>query len=609
VTAPRYPIIRRKGFDPVIDPLISLAHAIYSNKGVYAFLLGSGLSTSAGIPTGWQITLELIRRVAAAEGVKDDLAGEAAAAWFRSEKGGEPDYSGLLDGLAATPDERRAILDGFIVPTTEEIAAGTKVPTAAHHALARLVVGGWVRVIVTTNFDRLMETALREVGVEPTVIASADDALGAVPLTHAGCVIVKLHGDYLDTRIRNTAAELAAYPDDLSRYLDRILDEFGLIVVGWSAEWDIALRDAIARCPSRRFTTWWTTRSHLGDHAKQIVAQRGAQVIVINDADHFLTALEQKVLAIAEVDRPHPLSAKVAVAELKRYLLDPMQKIRQNDLVFGEVAVAIDRVISATKDVPFDVDEFRRRVGAYEAAFSIVRPMVSIGARWCREPDEAMWCEVVRRTCHTYRMTAGLITWIELQKYAPMLTFYAVGLGAIAGGNYRLLRRLFEVRVRLDDERPAVESLLPYTAYSDHLGPPVWNLLTAPQTSDTPTSDRILNILAEEVSELAGDRGDLEILFDRFEILAAVSYAYQKTSSTEDPRQTGPLFPPGRWVRHRGAFVYSRHTPISAWFAEAEAQGAKWPPLTAGMFGGNHIRFLQFRAAFENWFKAVRHRL
>jgi hypothetical protein len=51
--------------------------------------------------------------------------------------------------------------------------------------------------------------------------------------------------------------------------------------------------------------------------------------------------------------------------------------------------------------------------------------------------------------------------------------------------------------------------------------------------------------------------------------------------------------------------VYSQHSPINAWFAEAEAQGAKWPPLTAGMFGGDYNRFLQFRAAFENWFKNV----
>ncbi len=107
-----------------------------------------------------------------------------------------------------------------------------------------------------------------------------------------------------------------------------ILDEFGLIVVGWSAEWDIALRDAIARCPSRRFTTWWAARGgHLTDRARDLIAKRQAQVVNIVDADGFFFDVEQKVLAIAEVDQPHPLSAKVVVAELKRYLPDPMQQI------------------------------------------------------------------------------------------------------------------------------------------------------------------------------------------------------------------------------------------------------------------------------------------
>jgi hypothetical protein len=33
------------------------------NKGVYALLLGSGISYSSGIPTGWGILKELCRRI------------------------------------------------------------------------------------------------------------------------------------------------------------------------------------------------------------------------------------------------------------------------------------------------------------------------------------------------------------------------------------------------------------------------------------------------------------------------------------------------------------------------------------------------------------------
>ena len=37
---------------------------MHSNPGAYAALIGSGVSVSAGIPTGWQVVLDLISKVA-----------------------------------------------------------------------------------------------------------------------------------------------------------------------------------------------------------------------------------------------------------------------------------------------------------------------------------------------------------------------------------------------------------------------------------------------------------------------------------------------------------------------------------------------------------------
>jgi hypothetical protein len=581
----------------MIDPLVSLAHAVYSSKGVYAVLLGSGLSRAAGIPTGWEITLELIRRVAVAEGVKeiDDL-----AEWYRETKGREPDYSALLDVLAATPEERRAVLHGFIAPKPQDVEAGIKVPTAAHRALARLAAAGYIRVILTTNFDRLTETALREAGVEPMVISSADDAAGAVPLPHAGCVVVKLHGDYLDTRIRNTPVELASYDPRLDQYLDRVLDEFGLVVIGWSGEWDEALRAAIARCPTRRFTTWWAARGgRLEDRARDLVAGRRAQVIAIEDADHFLSSLEQKVLSLEEMDRAHPLSAKLAVAELKRYLLDPQQRIRLHDLVFGEVHAAVARLDGITSIGEWTEQEFRRRVEAYEAASEILRPLATTGARWCREEDEPMWCEVVRRTCQSYRFTAGDLRWIELQAYLPLLTFYAVGLGATAGGRFGLLKQLFEMRVRLPEELSVVESLLPFRAFSE-LRDQVWDVLTAPRGSATPVSNRLVEIFGRELPDLTGDRADFEALFDRFEIMATLSCAHQRAPADFDPAQL--RFHPGRFASRLSRIGFGAN---QTWFDQADAERNGWPPLAAGLFGGSFERFSQLRAALVNFIRRI----
>jgi hypothetical protein len=72
-----------------------LAVSLLENKGVFAVLLGSGVSRAAQIPTGWEITLDLIKRVAAAQGVGEQ---PDWPAWYRKQAAQEPNYSVLLEG-------------------------------------------------------------------------------------------------------------------------------------------------------------------------------------------------------------------------------------------------------------------------------------------------------------------------------------------------------------------------------------------------------------------------------------------------------------------------------------------------------------------------------
>jgi hypothetical protein len=203
-------------------------------------------------------------------------------AWYREKFGGEPDYGVLLEAVAGTSSERRQLLRSYFEPSEEDRVAGAKVPTAAHRAIAQLAARGHIRVVLTTNFDRLLEQAMEAAGVTPAVISAADAIDGAMPLVHAPLTLVKLHGDYLDSRLKNTEAELGAYDRKLDLLLDRVLDEFGLVVCGWSASWDAALRHAIERCPTRRFTTWWAVRGELSPEASALVAQRRARVVPID---------------------------------------------------------------------------------------------------------------------------------------------------------------------------------------------------------------------------------------------------------------------------------------------------------------------------------------
>lgn len=133
---------------------------------------------------------------------------------------------------------------------------------------------------------------------------------------------------------RAVAALVAqGFVDGSNRLLDRIFDEFGLIVCGWSAEWDNALYAAIMRAPSRRFTTYWAAKGEITERARKLIDARAAREISIENADNFFSAVHEQVEAINEFSRPHPLSTQAAVTTLKRYLSEPRYRIQLSDFV------------------------------------------------------------------------------------------------------------------------------------------------------------------------------------------------------------------------------------------------------------------------------------
>jgi hypothetical protein len=62
--------------------MLPLAFSVHSGPGVYAVLLGSGVSPAASISTGWEVALDLISKLAATSGASDEAEADPAA-WFR----------------------------------------------------------------------------------------------------------------------------------------------------------------------------------------------------------------------------------------------------------------------------------------------------------------------------------------------------------------------------------------------------------------------------------------------------------------------------------------------------------------------------------------------
>lgn len=559
---------------------------MHTSPGVYALLVGSGVSSAAGIPTGWAITVDLVERVAVMEGA--DMGGDPEQ-WHRDRFGAEPDYSALLDQLGGTPAERQAIIKPYIEPSDDDRAKGLKVPTEAHRAIATLAARSTVRIIITTNFDRLIETALTDAGVDFDVIATVDMLKGARPVGTAQCVVIKLHGDYLDSRILNTADELAGYPPEFDVLLDRVLDEHGLIVCGWSAAWDPALRAAIARQPNRRYSTWWSTRGPLTADADRLLRSRGGTEIAGLDADECFGRLAGHLAALDEIDRPHPLTVAAAVAELKMYLPDPTKRIRLRDLVIGEA----NRVHEATSDAHLpvagssDADTLRDRTARQEAETATLEALFVTGCAWADDP--APFADALERIANSADPYGGNSYLLNLRRYPAVRCLYAGGIGALHTGRWGTLKALFYDRTfndaRGSNRAPLAIALSPWEVF----GVQEARWLPGQDRSYTPAAVHLFTTLRPVLRDLIPDDGRYVDTFDRFEYLhGLVVQDLDKQGHRTSFRAPVGCF---GW-RHKYWSPDDGGHPVGGELSKIiDGDTVTTEPLAAGMFGGDLGRY------------------
>lgn len=420
--------------------------AMHSQPGVHALLLGSGVSTGAGIPTGWGVVKSLAEKIATADDPHDTaahaLARETPEQWA-AERGITLDYSALLDQLAPHAPGRHGLLKEYFVPTDDERDREQKVPSPAHRAIAELVKHGYVRVIVTTNFDQLMERALTEAGVEFQLISRPEMVAGSSPLTHANATVIKLHGDYQDLDSRNTVAELTDYPPEWNQLLAEIFRDYGLLISGWSADWDKALVRALETAPVR-YQLYWDSRSAKGTVAAQLLAQRRGTTVPAADANTLFEELLASVQALETLAQP-PLTTAMAIARLKRALPDPVRRIELHDLVMASV----DEVIAAIRDIPVTTqpanDVLDLEITRLTAETMPLLHLLVEGIYHDVDGTHSeLWCDVLARLMSAYRHV-GFERWADLQHYPAMLAMRAMGIVAVHRGRPGVLIDLLTV--------------------------------------------------------------------------------------------------------------------------------------------------------------------
>lgn len=526
---------------------------------------------------------DLIRKVAK---VKNTEPTPGPVEWYTKEYGNVPSYSELLDKLSQSPEVRQGLLEGYFSPSDDEREEGLKLPTETHHAIARLVKNGFVKVIVTTNFDRLLEQALRDEGVDPVVVSTEEAASGIEPIAHLSCTIIKVNGDYQDTNLRNTPDELAEYGPAMTKLLNRVFDEFGLIVCGWSGEYDEGLRKCLLARTSRRYGSYWCHRGDIEESGQQIVDQQGFEKVEITSSDEFFQELADKVDALARYESgPHPLSAQVAVDTTKRLLEKQNVPIRLHDMLHDEISQTIETVTSDEFPLNADIDRerFRERCSRYEALSEVPVSIIATATFWSEGRVDDMIMQGLQRLANIRKeVSTRKVAYDDLLRYPGLLGLYAAGISALSRERYELAQQfMYEIEVgRLGREEFALRNLSPMKVFSHSS-----SLLEETEGKKTraPASKYLKQVLWPIVQPLIPSYEEYDMLFDEFEALLALELAHWSQKGQGGSSRIWP-----------GEFLYHRHGNAGTMFnilsKRLEDLGSNWPPIEAGFFDGSASR-------------------
>lgn len=259
-------------------------------KPCVTFLLGAGFSRSAGIPLAGEIVEDKLKPHFLLEGTPEPGPDDNAYAHYMRELNTPSDRAQVI----------RECIDEAVDPNTNR----TKI-NWAHLLLASMVNAGYVKYILTTNFDPLTVDALSLIGYPVRVfdLTASEFYLAG---TMAPGSIIYLHGQASGPVIANTVSETENVRTHLRIVFQDALSDSTLIVIGYSGASDPVLQELDGGFPHNfpNALYWVAYEDHLPHNdAMNLLSntRRGASLVRGHNADSFMREL---VLEHLKVDLP-----------------------------------------------------------------------------------------------------------------------------------------------------------------------------------------------------------------------------------------------------------------------------------------------------------------
>lgn len=269
-----------------------LAHKIkgLSKHPRFAFFLGAGASRQSGIITaGEMVTLfkeylfaERCPEQFVTEGAKEEwLRGQD---WYHLNRCSE--YSNLFEQFEPKEIGRQRYI--------ESIIEGHE-PSFGYVVLANLLARNYINTVITTNFDDLVYGACTSYTAMRPIVYAYGVLASEMRITAQRPKILKLHGDYLYSAIKNTDAETAVQDPNMSRQVTQVLSEYGLVVVGYSGN-DKSILEILSTISDKNDLYWCVVRgSDLSADVKNLLRDKGGFLVEVDGFDELMNEIRQVV--------------------------------------------------------------------------------------------------------------------------------------------------------------------------------------------------------------------------------------------------------------------------------------------------------------------------
>jgi tetratricopeptide (TPR) repeat protein len=291
------------------NDVLELAGAIRRAPEKVAFLTGAGCSLSAGIPLAKALVEE----------IRGKYPGEVERLVKPEQR---RDYGACMGALAI--DERKALLAPYL--------AKPKI-NWAHIALASLIRDGFVRRVLTFNFDSVLARACGLLGQYP---ATYDFGVSPSDQTDylADSCVVHLHGQGFGRVMLNDGEETREHASKVRPLLDDTFAKFPLVVVGYSGEADKVFEQLCAAYTGRQRLFWLGFDEEPKEHLRPLLGGRHKNICRYfggADADAILIALAQKLGCFPPQVFANP--AGHLLEEIKDVAEFPLDKVGPYDLL------------------------------------------------------------------------------------------------------------------------------------------------------------------------------------------------------------------------------------------------------------------------------------